>query len=190
MPRFTHRRAAGILRAGGLVAHPTEGVWGLACDPFNADAVERLLAAKKRAVDKGLILVAARPEALLPFVADTGAPWQRACATWPGPHTWLLPPSDDTPAWLTGAHARIALRVSAHPVAVALCRAFGSALVSTSANISTQPAARHAWQLRQRLGQHVDMILGGRLTHPGQPSSITDAVTGTVIRAEIQHHDR
>lgn len=176
------RTAARALRTGGLVAHPTEGVWGLACDPLNARAALRLLAAKQRDPDKGLIVVADRPEWLAPFATDTPHAWQRACAAWPGPSTWLLPVNPATPWWLTGAHDRIALRVTAHPVAAALSRTFGGALVSTSANVSTQPAALNAWQVRARLRRHVDVIIGGRLNHPGRPSTITDAVTGSIIR--------
>jgi len=179
------RMAARALRAGGLIAHPTEGVWGLACDPHNAGAARRLLAAKQRDPAKGLIVVADRPEWLRPFVTHAPAAWQRACMAWPGPSTWLLPVHPATPQWLTGQHDRIALRVTAHPVAVALCRAFGGALVSTSANISAQPAALHAWQVHARLRSDVDVIIGGHLNHPGQPSTITDAVTGTVIRGAL-----
>src|SRR5699024_8270201 len=116
------------------------------------------------------------------FAADDAAAWQRACAAWPGPSTWLLPANPATPDWLTGAHERIALRVTAHPVTTALCRAFGGALVSTSANVSNKPAALHSWQVHAHLGQYVAVVIGGSLQHPGQPSTITDAVTGTIVR--------
>lgn len=180
------RLAARALRAGGLVSHPTEGVWGLACDPLNPAAVVKLLAAKNRDIGKGLILIADNPDALTPFTADTEQAWQRACAAWPGPSTWLLQANPATPNWLTGAHDKIALRVTTHPVAVALSRAFGGALVSTSANVSNRPAALHSWQVRCRLGAYVDVILGGHLSQPGQPSTITDAETGTIIRGPGQ----
>lgn len=180
------RVAARALRAGGLVAHPTEGVWGLACDPLNPAAVLKLLAAKSRDIAKGLIIVADRPEWLAPFAQPSAPAWQRACAAWPGPSTWLLPAHPATPAWLTGNHDQIALRVSAHPVAAALSRTFGGAIVSTSANVSNKPAALHSWQVHRRLGRYVDVVLGGHLLRPGQPSTITDAETGTVIRGPGQ----
>ncbi|HLQ84602.1 MAG TPA: L-threonylcarbamoyladenylate synthase [Salinisphaeraceae bacterium] len=184
------RACARVLRAGGLVAHPTEGVWGLACDPHNSQAVRRLLAAKQRDPAKGLILIADRAALLAPYVAANAAAWQRACASWPGPSTWLLPAHSSAPVLITGGQARIALRVTAHPVAAALGRAFGGALVSTSANISKRPAALHAWQVRAWLGSWLDAMIGGRLSNPGQPSTITDAETGIRIRgAEQQHHD-
>lgn len=176
------RMAARVLRAGGLVAHPTEGVWGLACNPLDDDALRRLLAAKRRDPAKGLILVADRPEALAPFTAHAPAAWQRACDHWPGPSTWLLPARTGLSRRLTGSHDLIALRVSAHPVAAGLSRAFGGAIVSTSANVSDHPAALNIWQARARLRRHVDMFLDGDLSHPGQPSTITNAVTGEVVR--------
>src|SRR5699024_6567766 len=108
---------------------------------------------------------------------------------WPGPSTWLLPASPTTPDWLTGAHDRIALRVTAHPVAAALSRTFGGAFVSTSANVSNTPPALHSWQVRRNLGACVDVIIGGHLQHPGQPSTITDAVSGTVTRGP-SHDDQ
>ncbi len=177
------RRAARKLRAGGLVAHPTEGVWGLACDPLNPQAVMRLLAAKRRDAAKGLILIAHDAKALAPFVDAKGHDaWQRACADWPGPVTWLLPANAQAPWWLTGAHASIALRVSAHAASAALCRAFGGALVSTSANVAGRPPAVHGWQVRARFGAHVDALVAGALDTPGIPSAIRDGRSGAVIR--------
>src|SRR5699024_9004810 len=127
---------------------------------LNPGAVLKLLAAKNRDIAKGLIIVADRPEWLASFAASSDSAWQRACATWPGPTTWLLPANPATPDWLTGAHDQIALRVTAHPVAAALCRAFGGALVSTSANVSNKPAALHSWQVHGRLGTYVDVVIG------------------------------
>lgn len=182
VPGHQLRTAARALHGGGLVTHPTEGVWGLACNPHDNTAVRRLLRVKQRDPTKGLILIADRPEQLAGYSNGDAQAWALACAHWPGPSTWLLPPDPHVPWLLTGGHDRIALRVTAHPIAAALSRAFGGALVSTSANISRQHSARHAWQVHARLGHHVDVIIGGRLSHPGRPSSITDAVTGTVVR--------
>lgn len=178
------RQAARILGAGGLISHATEGVWGLACDPLNPRAVMRLLALKERDVSRGLILIGAETEHLEPFVApDAQAAWARATQSWPAPLTWLLPAVPDTPWWLTGEHDTIALRQTAHADSAALCRAFGGALVSTSANRSGRPPVRNAWQARARLGRGVDLILGGVADTPGHPSSIRDARDGRTLRA-------
>lgn len=176
------RHAVRILRAGGLVAHPTEGVWGLACDPLLSTAVLRLLAAKRRDPAKGLILIAHQLDALRPFLDAPPDQLDRARADWPGPVTWLLPAAPEVPWWLTGDHDTLAVRVTAHPTAAALCRAFGGPLVSTSANLSGHPAPRHSWQVRAQLGPTVGPILTGELTTPGRPSTIRDAATGERIR--------
>lgn len=177
------RRAARVLAAGGLVAHATEGVWGLACDPLDPQAVLRLLALKRRDVARGLIVIGADAEQIAPFVArDAASAWDRATQSWPGPATWLLPATPGTPWWLTGSHDSIALRQTAHADSAALCRAFGGALVSTSANRSAHPPVRSTWQARARLGRGVDFILGGVPDTPGQPSTIRDAADGRVLR--------
>lgn len=175
------RMAAARLQAGGLVAHPTEGVWGLACDPGNPDAVDRLLAVKRRPMRKGLILIAEAAEALQPYLAASGVS-ASAAADWPGPVTWLLPAAAHVPRRLRGDSAAIAVRVTAHPVAASLCRQFGGALVSTSANRGGRPAALHAWQVRAQLGADVDLLLGGHLQTPGRPSRIRDAASGRTLR--------
>jgi len=176
------RHAKRVLDAGGLVAHPTEGVWGLACDPLHPAAVARLLAAKDRDPGKGLILIAHDQRALLAFLADEPERLERASATWPGPVTWLLRAAPDIPGWLTGNRSVVAVRVTDHPVASALCRTFGGVLVSTSANRSGRPTARNLWQVRRQLGDWVDFALAGACTRPGRPSTIIDAATGNIVR--------
>ena len=146
------REAARCFHRGGLIAYPTEAVYGLGCDPLDSAAVERLLRLKDRPVAKGLILIAADFAQLLPFVRQLPPDlMQPVFDSWPGPNTWLLPARKDTPAWLTGCHDSLAVRVTAHPIAGALCRACRSPLVSTSANLSRRPPARTGLQVVDRL---------------------------------------
>jgi L-threonylcarbamoyladenylate synthase len=182
-PRIKVKQAARVIAAGGVVAYPTEAVFGLGCDPWNRAAVERLLAIKRRRLSKGLILIAENFAQLEAFVAPL-APERMAQiqATWPGAVTWLLPARETTPQWLTGRHPTLAVRVTAHPLAAALCRACGSALVSTSANLSTRPPARTDLQVRLRLGGTVDFILAGATGPQRNPTQIRDARTGKIIR--------
>lgn len=182
---FGLRRAAGILDEGGVLAYPTEAVYGLGCDPLNPVAVYRLLALKRRPASKGLILIAPDLSQLVPFVdLDALSPERLAevQGSWPGPHTWLLPTRAGIPNWLTGAHTRIAVRVTAHPLAAALCAAWGGALVSTSANRAGQRPARTALQVRRCLPKGLDLILHGPCGGAARPTSIRDAVTGAPIR--------
>ncbi len=181
------RLAARVLRAGGVIANATEGVWGLACDAYNPTAVARVLALKRRPVARGLIVIADRAERLAPLVAPGAqAAWQRARASWPGPTTWLLLAHPDAPKWLTGAHATIALRVTAHADSAALFAAFAGDLVSTSANVTGHPPVHSAVQARARFGRGIDFVAGGILDTPGVPSTIRDAATGRILRGLVQ----
>ncbi|MDX1432411.1 MAG: L-threonylcarbamoyladenylate synthase [Gammaproteobacteria bacterium] len=178
------RRAVRVLRAGGVVAYPTEAVYGLGCDPFDESAVMRVLALKRRAPHQGLIVIAAdvdqlRP-LLLPQPRSVMAP---VLESWPGPSTWLLPASANAPAWITGGRDSIAVRVTAHALASRLCRAFAAPLVSTSANRSGRPAARTALGARRIFGTQVDYYLGGATGGAARPSTIRDARDGRVVRA-------
>lgn len=172
-------RAAEVIRAGGVVAYATEYCFGLGCDPRNRGAVLRLLRIKHRAPGKGLIVIAASPEQLAPYV---GAIPPHVAATWPGPHTWLLPPRPGVPGWLTGGRPRIAVRVTAHPQAAALCRAAGMGITSTSANRSGQRPARSYRETLRRLGAAVDYVLPGFVGEARAPTEIRDALTGDVVR--------
>ena len=175
--------ACAALERGGLVAYPTEAVFGLGCDPSRGETVARLLALKERPEAKGLILIAADFAALQPWLATpTPAQWARVEATWPGPTTWLLPAAADCPRRLTGAHDTLAVRVTAHPVAAALCRAHGGALVSTSANPAGAVPARDAATVRRQFGDAVDAIVEGAAGPATRPSAICDARTGETLR--------
>jgi L-threonylcarbamoyladenylate synthase len=171
------------LQAGGVIAYPTEAVYGLGCDPRNQAAFSRLLALKGRPEAKGVILIAADEAQLTPYMAPLpDAILARLRRSWPGPVTWIVPAAVGTPAWLTGGRDTIAVRVTAHPPAAALCRAFGGALVSTSANRSDQPPARTKAELQRIFGDALDMIVPGPLGGLTQPTRICDARTGAIIR--------
>jgi L-threonylcarbamoyladenylate synthase len=170
--------AVDVLQRGGVIAYPTEGVWGLGCDPFDEAATLRLLALKQRAVDKGLILVASSTPQLDGLVDWNALPEGRGdavVATWPGPHTWVVPATPRVPPWISGGRDSVAVRVSAHPLVVALCDAYGGALVSTSANVSTLPAPRTRAELDPRIVAGVDAVLVGETSGLSQATTIRDA---------------
>lgn len=182
--RWQLKRAVDALRAGGVIAYPTEGVYGLGCEPWNERAALRLMALKGRSLTKGLILMAARYEHLRAFIEEPDAEvMARVHATWPGPTTWVLPARRGTPRWLTGRHDAIAVRVTAHPQAAALCACYGGALISTSANPAGAVPARRALAVRRYFGARLDFILHGSVTAPqAGPTEIRDALTGRVLR--------
>lgn len=167
-----------------VIAYPTEAVFGLGCDPDSENAVTRLLALKQRPVEKGLILIAADYQQLMPYIADeqlSAEQKARMFSRWPGPVTWVLPARTTTPIWLTGRFSTLAVRVSDHPDVIALCHTFGKPLVSTSANLTGQPPCRHLAEVLAQFGPDFPVLkgeTGGRLN----PSEIRDVLTGELIR--------
>jgi len=172
------------LQQSAVIAYPTEAVFGLGCDPDSEKAVMALLSLKQRPVEKGLILIAADYQQLMPYIADdqlSAEQKTRMFACWPGPVTWVLPARADTPNWLTGRFSSLAVRVSNHPDVIQLCQRFGKPLVSTSANLSGLPPCRNAAEVLTQFGETFPVLLGetgGRLN----PSEIRDVLTGELIR--------
>ncbi|QLF93421.1 Sua5/YciO/YrdC/YwlC family protein [Pseudomonas sp. ABC1] len=176
------QQAARAVYTGGVIAYPTEAVWGLGCDPWDEDAVLRLLALKERPMDKGLILIAAHMGQFDFLLDDLPERWiDRLASTWPGPHTWLVPHRDRLPQWITGRHDSVALRVTDHPLAARLCALTGP-LVSTSANPAGRPAARSRLKIEQYFPRQLDAILNGALGGRRKPSTIRDLRSGEILR--------
>jgi len=176
--------ACHALAAGGVIAYPTEAVWGLGCEPLNAHACRRILSLKRRTRGKGFILVTSDFAQAEPFLATLPrAKLKPALATWPGPVTWLLPAASWVPAYLTGARQTLAIRVTAHPVARALCSRYGGPIVSTSANLSGHAPARTALQVQRQFDTRVDYVLPGALGGLRKPTPIHDFASGRVVRA-------
>jgi L-threonylcarbamoyladenylate synthase len=189
MRRFTPATvdaAAALLREGGVLAYPTEAVFGLGCDPHDRDAFARLFALKGRPATQGVLLIASDFEQVAPYIDIRAVPadvLDDVRASWPGPHTWIFPRSARVPDWVAGAHAGIALRVTAHEPAAALCRAFGAPLVSTSANPHGEPPARDLATLERFFGDRLEGALDAPLGDQERPTTIRDALSGAIIRA-------
>ncbi|WP_114417108.1 L-threonylcarbamoyladenylate synthase [Marinospirillum perlucidum] len=175
--------AAAVLRQGGVVAYPTEAVWGLGCDPFNSRAVQRLLLLKQRDPAKGVILIGSSLQQFKPWLIGLEAEQlARLEASWPGPYTWLVKDNGHTPEIIRGKHPKVALRVTDHPWVVALCETFGGPLVSTSANLAGEPTLTTFAAIEEAFGDEVDYILDGPLGGLEAPSRISDLETGEVLR--------
>jgi len=176
------RQAARALRSGSVIAYPTETVYGLGCDPLNPYAVETLLTIKQRPMSKGLILIGATLEQLLPYINVTDEPLlQKLQASHPRPTTWVVPARPATPAWLCGHHDSIAVRITSHPLAAQLCAVFGGAIVSSSANPARLPPARSALTVEHYFHDRLEVILHGG-TQTGQPSEIRRLLDDRIIR--------
>lgn len=177
------KTAATIIKDGGVIAYPTEAVYGLGCDPTNLAALQRLIDIKKRAVDKGLILIASNQMQLSPFIAIPDVQTRALMSEhWPGPVTLVVPSKPSTSPLLTGGRTTLAVRVSSHRVVQALCEACGHALVSTSANLSGHEALRQSTEILALLGDDIDAVVDGDLGELDKPTMIIEASTGVIMR--------
>ena len=179
---ISSRRLAAHLARGGLIAYPTESCYGLGCDPRNREAVRRLLRLKRRPQRKGLILIASEYAQLAPYLRAI-APTEQEVLKRAGARaiTYLMPAKPCCPRWLRGAHDTLAVRLSAHREAAALCKALGMALVSTSANRSGGKPARTCAQCRRLFGKRV-WVLPGRVGKRKKPSTICAWADGKIVR--------
>lgn len=182
MQALTTEQALLKLAQGNVLACPTEAVWGLSCDPFNKQAVANLLALKQRPVAKGLIVIFPSVAALSPFLAKAeqatadmlNKPGQRAT-------TWLVEIKPNSmPAWVTGQHKKLAVRISAHPTLQALSQGFGP-IVSTSANPAGAPEAKSLSEVKAYFADSL-YYCQGEVGDAQKPSIIKDLTTGQVLR--------
>jgi len=174
-------QAMATLQAGGVLAYPTESVYGLGCAAADRVAVRRIVELKQRSPSMGLITLIANLEQVEDWLDSRYSHlWDKACASWPNAITWLFPCSDRAPVWLTGGTHRIALRRPAHALALALCEDI--AIVSTSANPSQFPAAQSSEQVLAYFPQGVDTILVGECGGRSEPSQIIDLISDKISR--------
>ena len=184
MNRFQISLAVKVLRGGGVLAYPTEGVFGLGCDPLNGLAVAKLAAMKRREVAQGFILIGACLTDLLPFIFPDEKIFEKIVAETPNATTWIVPAAEALPNWLLGPGQTVAVRLTSHPLSARLCCAFGGAVISTSANSRGQRPAKGLLRIRQTFRTDcIDFLLPGRLGGAKGPSEIRDASTGRIVRA-------
>ena len=170
-----------LLDDGHIIAYPTEAVYGLGCNPFNQTAVQKLLQLKNRSVAKGLIILISDWMQLWPLIGDVpDAALEAVKKTWPGPRTWIFPKSDVVPSWLTGSHHGIAIRMTAHVIARALC--VDGPIVSTSANLSGGEPMRDMNALKALFPEGVSGVLAGDLGQACGVSEIYNVLDGAQIR--------
>jgi len=174
-------RAAEILLSGGVIAYPTEGVFGLGCLPGNLAAVHRLLEIKQREASKGLILLAATAAQFVDWI-DLPVGITIPDPQPENPTTWIVPAGSGVDAMVRGDNEGIAIRITTNPVARSICEAVQSPVVSTSANLSGRPVARNQSVLRRQFGDLVDFVVPGPCGPSDGPSEIRDLLSGKVLR--------
>jgi L-threonylcarbamoyladenylate synthase len=177
-----YRSLAAYLRRGGLIAYPTEYCFGLGCDPRNRTAVKRLLKLKQRPQHKGLILIAGRYAQLTPYLQPLSAEQQiKLRDDGAQAISYLMPVKPHTPHWLRGRHNTLAVRISAHTQAAALCNGLNMALVSTSANRSGANPVRTYKECLRQFGKEV-RVLPGCVGKRKKPSTIRAWSDGKIVR--------
>lgn len=177
------RHAVRVIRAGGVLAYPTEAVFGLGCDPGSEEALARILEIKGRSAGSGFILIAADAGQLEGWIAPTATERRNLLSPAAGPVTWVVTAGPRTGPLVSGGRGTVAVRITSHPLAAALCQAAGMPLVSTSANRHGRPPARTTLEARRRLGRVVDFVLTGETLGLARPSEIRVAGTGEVLRS-------
>ena len=177
--------AAKSLANGGIIAYPTEAVFGLGCDPDNEQAIIRLLTLKQRSVEKGLILLASDYYQLQPFIDEENLSKSKLAeikARWPAVITQIMPAKKNISVLLTGGRNTIAVRITQHPDVVRLCQLTQKAIISTSANISGQTTATVWQQVVEQFPSQIDKLIKTQTLGLSKPSTIIDALTGKVLR--------
>lgn len=156
------KQAVAVLKAGGVVAFPTETYYGLAVDPRNEQAVESLFQVKGRVEAKPVLVLIVDPLDLSSLVREVPDEYERLIAKfWPGPLTLVFPAADGVSPRLLGGTGTIGVRISPHPVARRFCRAWGGPITATSANRSGWAPARTAEEVRRQFGDAIDLIIDG-----------------------------
>ena len=174
--------AIDYLRKGKIIGYPTEGVYGLGCDPWNEDSVSRINRIKKRGAGKVYLLVASHINQLTELV-DRDNIAKEVLQSWPGHTTWLIPAKKNTPEWLVDkSSGLIAIRVSKHPTIVELCNNFKNPIISTSANISGKENILDETSFIKTFSQTVDYFVKGNLGNSDKSSIIMNMITGEKLR--------
>ena len=169
------------MKKGGVVAYPTEGVFGFGCLPNNPEAIFRILSIKNRNPDMGLIIIASDLSQIQAWASLDNVDIKKMKAE-KNHVTWLIEKTKNTPYWLSGKHSTIAIRLTKHPTVRALCNNLNSALISTSANISGKQTPKNSLILRRVFRNIVDYIVPGHCFKNTSASTIKNIKTGEVLR--------
>jgi len=174
--------AISCLKSGGIIAYPTEAVYGIGCDPYNKNSVKKITQIKKRESRKSYILVASELSQLSNLI-NINSLSEEVLNSWPGHNTWLIKPKKNIPSWLMdNENGLIAIRVSSHPEIVELCQFFKNPIISTSANISGNKILKNHHDVEKIFGSDLDYLVLGNVGEHPEPSIIKDMKTGKVIR--------
>lgn len=180
------KQAAEVFSQGGIIAYPTEAIFGLGCDPDNELAIKKLLSIKQRPTSKGLIILAADYSQLLPYINDKAITQEqrlKILSRWPNAITQVLPANSNISLLLCGHFDSIAVRITDHEDVVALCKRTNKAIVSTSANLAGESPTKTWQQVEEQFGDKIDFILKDKISGLLKPSTIINGLTDEVLRS-------
>ena len=178
---FSIRHAAHIIRQGGVIAYPTDTIYGLGCDPYNLQAIELINTIKQRPLDKQFILLAAHIDQIKPLT-QLDEEQEKIITQKTEPTSWIVSANKNTPPWLVDENNTVTIRISNHPNIKRLCEALGHAIISTSANVSGKTPARNTLDLHKYFHSCVDKILASDKKQMGKPSKIIRLCDNETIR--------
>ena len=178
---FSIRHAVHIIKHGGIIAYPTDTIYGLGCDPYNPDAVEKINIIKQRPLNKQFILLAGHINQIRPLIL-INKEQEKLITQNPEPTSWVINASQYAPEWLTGKYGTLTIRISKNHDVQRLCHALGHAIISTSANISGKTPAKNSLELHKYFHNKVDKILLSNKKLTDKPSRIIRLCDNHVIR--------
>ena len=170
-----------ILVAGGVIAYPTESVFGLGCDPSNEQAITKILEIKKRTLAMGFVLLTPNIEIVSGWVNINNKQLKIFSSPSPKPTTYIVPASNSAPKWLTVKNT-LAIRLSSDPFIKNICGLLGFPIVSTSANLHGEQPCRSADEVQEIMGSQLDYIVFKKTGPFNNPSTIVDLSSGKTIR--------
>jgi len=178
---FSIRHAAHIIRHGGVIAYPTDTIYGLGCDPYDPDAVEKINRIKQRPLNKQFILLAGHLDQIKSLIRIT-AEQEKIISQNDEPTSWIIEATSEAPPWLTDKKNTLTIRICKQSDVKKLCHALGHAIISTSANISGKRPAKNALELHKYFQHSVDKILLSDKQHAGKASKIIRLCDNYIIR--------
>ncbi len=178
---FSIRHAAHIIKHGGVIAYPTDTIYGLGCDPYNPDAVERINDIKQRPLNKHFILLAGHIDQIKPLINIT-IEQEKIISKNDEPTSWIIDATSEAPPWLVDKNKALTIRLCKQSDVKKLCHALGHAIISTSANISGKKPAKNALELHKYFHRSVDKILLSDKQHTGKASKIIRLCDNYIIR--------
>ena len=178
---FSIRHAAHIIRHGGIIAYPTDTIYGLGCNPFDIEAVERINTIKQRPANKQFILLVAHIDQIRSLVI-LDSDQESLISQSTGPTSWIAKASQHAPCWLTDKDNSLTFRISKNETVEKLCSALGHAVISTSANTSGKKPAKNVLEIHRYFHNTIDKILASNKKLTGRPSRIIRLYDNHIIR--------